>query len=144
MHLPGFGFRGSGTDAMRSQEAAGHLGGNLAWFSISGEDRSYRHRAGFCPANHMGENRSGDGRGRIYFCALGHRAGVCFSETCCRDKYRRVRRRRLGDPNSTLLPHTDAARSISPSAYFVIANCDFCGSLKFDCLGRHFGARCGQ
>jgi hypothetical protein len=48
----------SGTDAMRSREAAGHLGGNLAWFSISGEDRSYRHRARFCPANHMGENRS--------------------------------------------------------------------------------------
>ena len=56
--------------------AAGHLGGNLAWLSISGEDAP--DLVATAPisarAHHLGKDRSGDGRGRVYFCAAGRRA----------------------------------------------------------------------
>ena len=105
-----------------------------------GRARPCRHRADFAAAHHLGEDRSGDGCGRVYFCAAGRRAGVCVSKAGTRGGRGRIDRHRFGHPDSALLPHAGAAQPVSPPACFIIAHRDFCGSVFVDRLGRHLGA----
>ncbi len=126
--------------------AAGHLGGNLAWLSISGEDAPDLVATAPISARRIIWAKIEAVMGAVALIFAPLIAALAFASV------RPALVAGLGIlvatasaiVDSTLLPHASAAQPVSPPATFIVAHRDFCRSVFVHRLGHGLGAGRGR
>ena len=120
-----------------------HLGGNLAWLSISGEDATDLIATAPISARRIVWAKIEAVMGVNAFCSAGRRARVRISYAGGRSGCGHIDRHRIGNIDSALFSYTGAAQPVS-YRHFSIANRDLCGSSFVDRLGPQLGVGGGR